>query len=163
MPERSSSFLEQLKILVRQEVEFVVVGGVAAVFAGAPIVTLDLDIVYRQSRENVSRLAAALGEIKAVYKDLAGRRIVPDTVKLATNRVNLLETDLGGLDVFHSIAENLGYEDLLPRSSEYEVAGMRLRVVNLETIIESKEFSDRDKDRAVLPILRRTLELRRSR
>ncbi len=40
---------------------------------------------------------------------------------------------------------------------------MRLRVLNLEAVIESKQIADRDKDRAVLPILRRTLELKKSR
>jgi hypothetical protein len=42
------------------------------------------------------------------------------------------------------------------------VAGIHLRVLDLETVIASKEFANRDKDRAVLPILRRTLELRKA-
>lgn len=50
----------------------------------------------------------------------------------------------------------------LDRSIEYEVAGLHLKVLNLETVIETKEFANRDKDRATLPILRRTLELKRS-
>ena len=163
MRERSASkFLDQLRVLVRYEVEFIVVGGVAAVFEGAPIVTLDLDIVYRLSPENVPRLAAALEEIHAVYNDPAGRRIVPDATKLNTIKLHLLLTDLGGLDVLRSIGDGQAYEDLLPQSSEYEVEGMRLRVLNLESIIESKEFANRDKDRAVLPILRRTLKIKES-
>ncbi len=163
MRERSASkFLEQLRVLVVHGVEFIVVGGVAAVFEGAPIVTLDLDIVYRQSLENNARLATALEEINALYDDPAGRRIVPDVAKLATIKVHLLLTDLGGLDVLRSIADEQTYEDLLARTGEYEVEGMRLRVLNLETVIESKEFANRDKDRAVLPILRRTLELKDS-
>lgn len=162
MPARSpSKFLEQLRTLVRHEVDFIVVGGVAAVFEGAPIVTLDLDIVYDPSSDNLAHLAAALEELGAVYDDPAGRRIVPDATKLATIKIHLLVTDLGGLDVLRSIGSGLAYQDLLERSSEYEVAGLRLRVAQLETVIESKEFADRDKDRAVLPILRRTLELKR--
>jgi len=51
---------------------------------------------------------------------------------------------------------------LLDRSFEYEVAELRLRVLDLETVIETKELANRDKDRAVLPILRRTLEFKRS-
>ncbi len=163
MRERSpSNFLEQLKVLVRHEIDFIVVGGVAAVFEGAPIVTLDLDIVYERSPENNPRLAAALKDLNALYDDPAGRRITPDVPKLETLRLHLLLTDLGGLDVLHAIGEGLTYQELVDRSSEYEVAGMRLRVLDLEAIIETKEFADRDKDRAVLPILRRTLELKRS-
>lgn len=163
MPERSPNrFLEQLKVLVRHGVDFIVVGGVAAVFEGAPIVTLDLDIVYDGTSENNSRLAGALKELNALYKDPAGRRIVPDTGKLATIKTHLLLTDSGGLDVLRAIGEDLTYTDLLERSSWYEVEGTRLCVLNLEAVIESKEFADRDKDRAVLPILRRTLELKRA-
>lgn len=163
MQEKSPSrFLEQLTVLVRHRVDFIVVGGVAAVFEGAPIVTLDLDIVYEPSAQNNSRLAAALEELKALYKDPAGRRIVPNVEKLATIRTHLLLTDLGGLDVLRTIGDGMTYADLVDRSSRYEVAGMLLRVLDLETVIASKEFANRDKDRAVLPILRRTLELRRS-
>lgn len=163
MQEKSSiRFLEQLRVLVRHQVDFIVVGGVAAVFAGAPIVTLDLDIVYDPSAENNTRLAAALEELNALYKDPAGRRIVPNVAKLATIRTHLLLTDLGGLDVLRAIGDGLIYADLVDRSSRYEVAGMYLRVLDLDTVIASKEFANRDKDRAVLPILRRTLELRRA-
>ncbi len=155
-------FLDILRILVRHEVEFVVVGGVAAILEGAPIATFDLDVVFHRTDGNNVRLAAALRELNAFYKDPAGRRIVPDLTKLATFRHHLLRTDLGPLDVLRRIGNELTYEVLIERSFEYEVAGLRLRVLGLEAVIESKEFADREKDRAVLPILRRTLELKRS-
>ncbi len=63
-------FLEQLRVLIRHDIDFVVVGGVAAVFEGAPIVTLDLDIVYDPSSENIPRLAAALRQLNAIYDAL---------------------------------------------------------------------------------------------
>ncbi|MEM6792394.1 MAG: hypothetical protein AAF725_00300 [Acidobacteriota bacterium] len=156
-----NKFLQQLEILIHDEVDFIVVGGVAAVFEGAPIVTLDLDIVYDPSPANIKRLATALRKLNAIYRDPAGRRIVPDRSKLGRLKTHLLLTDLGGLDVLTSIGEQLTYQDLLGRSSHYEVAGIRLRVLDLEAIIESKTFANRDKDRAVLPILRRTLELKK--
>lgn len=69
---------------------------------------------------------------------------------------------LGGLDVLTSTGQDLAYQDLLGRSSKCEVAGMHLQVLDLEATIESKTFAGRDKDRAVLPILRRTLELKKN-
>ncbi len=156
-------FLDILTALTRNDVEFVVVGGVAAILEGAPISTFDLDVVYRRSATNNARLATALRQVNARYKDLAGRHIVPDATKLATVDVNLLVTDLGDLDVLHHIRGDLDYEELLERTVEYEVADLHLQVANLETVIESKELADRDKDRAALPILRRTLEVKRAR
>lgn len=155
-------FLDILDTLARHEVDFVVVGGVAAILEGAPISTFDVDVVYHRTEENNERLAAALRDLNALYKDPAGRLISPDTAKLATINRHLLRTDLGPLDVLIHIGKDLAYEELVDRSVEYEVAGLHLKVLNLETVIESKEFADRDKDRAALPILRRTLELKRS-
>lgn len=43
---------------MRHEVELIIVGGVAAVLEGAPILTLDLDILYHQTPENTTRLLA---------------------------------------------------------------------------------------------------------
>ena len=149
-------------MLVDNGVDFIVVGGVAAILEGAPISTFDLDVVYRRSAGNNARLANALRLINARYKDPAGRHIVPDEMKLATININLLETDLGDLDVLVRIRGDLGYEELLQRIVEYEVAEMHLKVANLETVIESKELAGRDKDRAALPILRRTLEVKRA-
>lgn len=154
-------FFDILEVLVRHEVEFIVVGGVAAILEGAPIATFDLDVVYRSTADNNSRLATALVELKALYKDPAGRRITPDELKLETLKRHLLRTKLGPLDVLKGIGDELTYEHLLGRSYEYEVADLRLQVLDLATVIETKEFADRPKDRASLPILRRTLQLKR--
>ncbi|MCP3958166.1 MAG: hypothetical protein GY719_09975 [bacterium] len=155
-------FLDILRALTRHEVDFVVVGGVAAILEGAPISTFDVDVVYHRTDDNNARLAAALRELNALYKDPAGRRIVPDVEKLATINRHLLLTDLGPLDVLVGIGRDLSYDQLIDRTIEYEVADLSLKVLDLETVIESKEFAGRDKDRATLPILRRTLELKRS-
>lgn len=162
MQEKSPNrFLDQIEVLVRHEVDFIIVGGVAAVLAGAPIITMDLDIAFDRSAENIPRLVRALEELDAHYKDPAGRRIAPDAARLSAFKTNLLLTNLGGLDVLTSLDPGFSYEDLRARSSAYELAGMRLRVLDLDAVIESKEAANRDKDRAVLPILRRTLELKK--
>ena len=45
------SFLAVLRTLTDHGVEFIVVGGVAAVLRGAPINTFDLDVVYSTERK----------------------------------------------------------------------------------------------------------------
>ena len=58
-----------------------------------------------------------------------------------------------------TIGRGLGYEDLLPHTIEMEIGGgVRVRVLNLATIVALKEELAGEKDLAVLPILRRTLE-----
>lgn len=74
-------------------------------------------------------------------------------------------TDFGPLDLLGTVGNQRSYEDLLPRSVVEEIEPtLRIRVVDLETLIATKEEANRPKDLAVLPILRATLaEIRRIR
>jgi hypothetical protein len=159
---QSVRFLGLLKVLLRHGVDFFVVGGVAAQLEGAPILTLDLDVLYDKTPENLGRLLAALQELKARYRDPAGRHIEPDADKLATLKRHLLLTELGALDVRGAIGNDLTYQDLESRTVPYELGELRVRVLELAAVIESKEQANRDKDRAVLPVLRQTLAMKTS-
>lgn len=153
--------LALLRALARHGVEHVVVGGVAAVLEGAPLTTLDLDIVYRVEDANLDRLQALLTELGARYRDPAGRDIEPTVERLRANRVNLLETREGLLDVMQEIGAGWSYDDLLSRANSHRVGDLTVRVLDLAAVIESKQAAGRDKDAAMLPVLRQTLELRR--
>lgn len=83
---RSVKFRGLLQALLRHEVDFLVVGGVAAQLEGAPVVTFDLDILYDKTPENLDRLLSLVQELKARYRDPAGRHIEPDLAKLQTLR-----------------------------------------------------------------------------
>lgn len=54
--------------LLDAQVEFVVIGGLAAVLHGAPLVTVDIDIVHHRTPENVGRLLALLRSLHARYR-----------------------------------------------------------------------------------------------
>lgn len=157
---RSVKFLGLLRVLTRHEVDFLVVGGVAAQLEGAPILTLDLDVLYDKTAQNIDRLLAALRELKARYRDPAGRHIEPDPVKLGTMRTHLLLTELGALDVLGSIGSGLTYQDLADRTVSYELGETRVRVLELAAVIETKEQANRPKDHAALPVLRQTLAMK---
>jgi hypothetical protein len=153
-------FVDILEVLARHRVEFILVGGIAAILEGAPVSTLDLDIVVQPPPEGREPLLLALEELHARYLDPAGRQIVPDAEKLATLHIHRLLTDFGPLDILDTIGHGLTYQDLIGETSSYELGTLTVRVLNLATIIRSKEEANRDKDWATLPILRRTLELR---
>ena len=61
-------FAEILRLLAANDVEFVVVGMTAGILHGAPVTTIDLDVVHRRSPENVARLLRVLGELDAFYR-----------------------------------------------------------------------------------------------
>jgi predicted nucleotidyltransferase len=160
MPE--GKLISPLRALRDAQIDFILVGGFAAVCNGVPVVTLDVDIVHSREAANVARLLPFLESIDAIFRIQPDRRIRPNASHLTgRGHLNLL-TNLGQLDLLCTIGQDLTYEDLLPHSEEMEIAdGLRIRVLNLETLIQIKSELHGEKDRAVLPILRRTLEEKR--
>lgn len=151
-------FKDALDVLARHDVDFVVVGGVAAVLAGAPISTFDLDIVPARGPENLVRLIAALSEIDARYRDLTGRILRPDVQGLAGTGHHLLLTTCGPVDVLGTIGQGDGYDQLISDVVELQIGNYRVRTLGLAALIRTKEAAGRAKDLAVLAVLRRTLE-----
>ncbi len=159
MPTPTFNFQRILKTLAVHGVEFIIVGGVGAVLQGAPIVTFDLDIVHDRTPENLTRLLAALQELDAHYREAGHRRIQPQLSHLESSGHQLLMTRDGPLDLLGTTTGERGYPDLLAHSTEAMIgADLKARILDLPTLILLKEEAGRDKDRAVLPILRRTLE-----
>lgn len=148
-----------LGTLLDAGVEFVVVGGLSATLNGVPINTFDVDVVHSRDPENVDRLLPVLDSLDAIYRIQPERRLRPvRSALLSTGHQNLL-TKNGPLDLLGEIGNGLGYEQLVPRSTEILIAeNVRVRILNLETLIEVKEQLNGEKDRAMLPILRHTLE-----
>ena len=154
-----SRFYSVLQTLASHRVDFIVVGGVAAVLRGAPVSTFDLDLVHSTAPDNIGRLLAALEELDACYRAQPARRLRPNTTHLSSPGHQLLMTRLGPVDLLGTIGKGRSYQDLLPNAVETELGkGLRVRVLDLETLIAVKEEVGGEKDLAVLPVLRRTLE-----
>ena len=159
MTDPSPDFEALFRILAQHRVDFIVVGGVCGVLHGAGIATFDLDVVHSRTPENVERLLAALDELDACYRGQGTRRIRPQASHLLSSGHQLLMTRWGPLDLLGVIGAGLAFDDLLSQTVEMGIEpGVRVRVLNLETLIRIKEELGHEKDRAVLAILRRTLE-----
>jgi hypothetical protein len=150
-------FKEALEVFARYDVELIVVGGVAAVIGGAPLATFDLDVVHARNGANIDRLRAALDELDARYRDPAGRLLRPEASALTGTGHHLLLTRCGPVDLLGAIGHSRSYEDLLPDSAIIELGGLSVRVLGLAALIRTKEEAGRDKDRAVLDLLRQAL------
>jgi len=148
-----------LTTLASSGVEFIVVGLLAAVAQGAPVTTHDLDIVHRRTPENIQRLVDVLvNTLDAQYR---GRTdVLRPTTEILAGPGHSLKTRLGPLDVLGAIEGGRDYEALLPSSQAIELAGHRVHVLDLATLIELKRGSTRLKDQLVLPVLEETLRQR---
>lgn len=153
----SPSLESLLATLASSDVEFIVVGLLAAVAQGAPVTTHDLDIVHRRTPENIARLLDVLvTKLDARYR---GRPEVlrPTADILAGAGHSLLQTNAGPLDVLGAIEGGRDFDALLPCSRQIEISGHPVHVLGLATLIELKRESPRLKDQMVVPLLEETL------
>jgi len=146
-----------LKGLNEAGVEFILVGGLAAVAQGVPVTTFDLDIVHRQTDENIKKLLKFLKSIDAYQRRPDNKVIEPDERDLKGKGHVLLMTRFGPLDVLAAIEKGRGFEELLPDTVEIEFRGHRVYVLSLDTIVALKRGSKDPKDQYRLPILKETL------
>ncbi len=100
---RSASLGEVLEGLLEAGVDFILVGGLAAVIQGAPVTTMDVDIVHSQSAENISRLLAFLKSVEAVHRRLDDKLIEPKERDLSGKGHVFLTTRIGPLDILGAI------------------------------------------------------------
>jgi hypothetical protein len=155
----AADFRRILETLCRHRVDFIVVGGVGAVLQGAPLSTFDLDVVHSRSPENVQRLLAALSELHAAYRGRGAQRIPPQREPLESPGHQLLMTDAGPLDLLGVVGDNRSFEDLRTDTVTLRLSdNVEFLVLSLAALVRLKEALGRDKDRAVLAVLRRTIE-----
>lgn len=149
---------DALRELRRHEVDFVCIGGVAAVLRGANYVTFDLDVCPDPARENLERLSSALLSLDArIHVDGVdgGFEFTHNPESLARARVWNLVTTAGRLDLVFTPGGTAGFGDLVRAAEPLEFDGVTVLVASLDDIIRSKRFAGRYKDQLSLPILER--------
>ncbi len=133
--------------LVEAEVDFVIVGGIAAVAHGSAAITRDLDITCEPDRENLDRLGEVLVALDARLRGVAEDvPFVPDGRTLRHTRILTLDTPEGRLDLLAQPDGSPGYDRLRERATVVDVEGFRVRVASLEDLIAMKKAAGRPKD-----------------
>ena len=158
----ATNFQRLITLLTDAEVEFVVIGGLAATVHGSAYVTYDVDVCYDRSPRNVERLCRALA---GIHPKLRGAppdvpfRFDPPAVLAGLNFT--LDTDLGALDLLGEVAPLGEFPQIAEHSEMAELFGFRVRVLSLEALIQTKQTAGRRKDLLVIPELEALLELKK--
>lgn len=157
-----TDFKALLRALSDGRVEFILVGGVAATVHGSTRLTLDVDAVYRRSRDNIDRLVLALTPCHPYLR--GAPRGLPFRWDSATVQHGLnftLTTAVGDLDLLGEIAGGGTYETLLSHTIVIQVFGLECRCLDLPTLIRVKRAAGRPKDLEAIAELEAILEERR--
>lgn len=148
--------LGALESLLSHDVDFVLIGGLAARLHGSPTVTDDLDISYRKDRGNLERFAACL-------KTMHARLHLPDPGEVVDIELDwrmlqaadnfTLTTDFGAFDCLALPAGIESYDELVSRAVEMDLESVHIKVASIDDLMAMKTAAGRRKDLIELEIL----------
>ena len=138
---------EILRRLTARGVDFVLIGGFAAVAHGSPRLTQDLDLTYASRAANLEALGHALTDLGARLRGVeADLPFVPDATVLRRTGLLTLETAAGALDLLAAPPGAPPYVTLRRRAEQLDLGGFLVLVASIEDLVAMKEASGRAKD-----------------
>lgn len=148
-----------LAALVQAKVEFIVIGGAAAIAHGSARLTFDLDVVYARDAVNIRRLVTVLAPLHPYLRGAPpGLPFVWDERTLRNGLNFTLTTDLGDIDLLGEIVGGGDYRALSAHTTELEVHGLRCACLSIRKLIEVKRAAGRPKDFEAIAELELILE-----
>ncbi|MBI4730390.1 MAG: hypothetical protein HY775_12975 [Acidobacteria bacterium] len=151
------AFERVIEILNERGVEYVVIGGLAALLQGVPLPrTADLDVTPASDRENKKRLARALRDLDAKLRapGLGEPIEIPLDERAFSGMVTTtFLTRFGPFDVCFVPDGTTGFGDLRRDSRVIKRLGVEIPVCSIADIVRSKRAAGREKDAGHLTIL----------
>ena len=149
-----TDFLKLLETLDSYNVDFVVVGGLAAVAHGSSQVTQDIDICINLNPKNMDRLEASLKELHPIHRIGNKQHPFTETGNTLYSLKNIyLTTDYGQLDCLGEIKGIGNYSQVLINSFKLPIDGKEYNFLTLDALIEAKKAINRPKDKESVIIL----------
>ena len=143
--------MQQLSELVRRlivgQVEFVLVGGFAAVAHGVTMVTRDVDICCRFSADNLMRIQTAFAGLHPVHRSRPDLALELTPEQCATLKNLYLKTDHGAVDCLGEVLGVGDFDEVFLHVVEVELPVGKCRVLDIDALIRAKEAIGRDHDK----------------
>lgn len=141
-----------LKRLLDSHLDFVLIGGYAAVVHGSSQVTHDLDICAVVTESELQKLKIALKDLSAKHR--MNKSFQPTLEEYPTPGQSLdnyyLKTSAGVLDIINQVIPAGSFEDIKRNAIEIKIFGHICKIISLDDLIKVKASMTRDKDKIVL-------------
>lgn len=149
-----------VQTLRQHGVATIVIGGQAGLLHGSPRLTLDVDLCYQRTPDNLAGLATALREMGAKLRVPGGSVPFPIDADFLDRTSQLtLSCDGFDLDLLADVPPLGAYEALLSNSIEMPLGEQTIRVMGLDDLITIKRSLGRPKDLESLQYLLAIKEL----
>ena len=145
---------ELTRRLISSQVEFVLVGGFAAVAHGVTLVARAVDICCRFSEANLMRIQKAFVDLHPVHRSQPDLPLELTPEQCVSLKNLYLKTDLGVVDCLGEILGVGNFDEVLKRSVEVELPHGNCRILDIEALIRAKEAMNRDHDRITVKYLK---------
>jgi len=143
-------FSQIIKILKDHGIDFVLIGGLAAVVYGSSQVTQDIDICIEFTPDNLKKLRKCFRGYNPVHRMTTKHLSFLEFPEDVTTLKNVyLETDLGVIDILSHVTAVGTYQDLLKSAEEIDLFGYTCHVISIQDLIKSKKEMARFKDKIV--------------
>ncbi|MDZ4677742.1 MAG: nucleotidyltransferase [Oligoflexia bacterium] len=141
-----------LKTLLENKIDFVLIGGYAAVLHGATQVTQDIDICAVLSEENLEKFRIALKDYDPRYRMNPNfKPSLLDYPPPNQKSENLyLTTTIGILDVLNKVHPVGDFQRINSKAVSVNLFGHLCKVISLDDLIEVKKSMTREKDKSIL-------------
>ena len=137
--------------LIKAQVKFVIVGGIAVVAHGAPVTTFDVDVCCDLSPENLFKLQSALIDVHPVHRMTPQKLPLEITPQNVSSLRNLyLQTDFGVINCLGEVSGVGDYAAAYEHSVEVKLPGGSCRVLDIDALIRAKQAVNRLQDKVAL-------------
>ena len=132
-------FLDFLKILVKEKVEFMLVGGYAVNYHGYSRFTGDLDLWSNPSEKNIEALIRSIDAFGFDTNILIGKDLKNESpVKLAEDGIKI--------EILHHLEGGFSFEEAYERAKFISVENIEVKLISFDDLLANKSNSMRMKD-----------------
>jgi hypothetical protein len=149
---------ELMRRLISSQVEFVLVGGFAAVAYGVTLVTRDVDICCRFSESNLMRIQAAFADLHPTPRSRPDLPLQLTSEQCSTLKNLYLKTDLGVVDCLGEVLGVGNFDEVWKNSVEVELPYGKCRILDIDALIRAKEAMNRNHDKITVMLLKKIKE-----
>ena len=145
---------ELVRRLIVSKVEFVLVGGFAAVAHGVTLVTRDVDICCRFTETNLMQIQKAFSDLHPVHRPRTDLPLNLTPEQCASLKNLHVKTDLGNVDCLSEILGVGDFDEVFQQATEVELPSGKCLILNIDPLIRAKEAMNREHDRITVKHLK---------